>query len=41
MESLKVYHSTHETVEELRNLIEKAQDTNVAGSYRDAAEKLS
>lgn len=24
MESLKVYQSTHETVEELRNLIEKA-----------------
>jgi len=36
-----VYHSTHETVDELRNLIEKAQDTNVANSYRDLAEKIS
>ncbi len=41
MESLKVYQSTHETVDELRNLIEKAQDTNVANQYREAAEKLS
>jgi hypothetical protein len=41
MESLKVYHSTHETVDQLKGLIEKAQDTNVAASYREAAEKLS
>ena len=41
MESLKVYQSTHDTVDQLKGLIEKAQDTNVAGSYRDAAEKLS
>lgn len=30
MESLKVPQSTHETVEQLKNLIEKAQDTSVA-----------
>jgi hypothetical protein len=35
MESLKVYQSTHDTVDELRNLIEKAQDTNVENVYRD------
>ncbi len=31
MESLKVYHSDHETVQKLKDLIEKAQDTNVGG----------
>lgn len=40
MESLKVYQATHETVEELHNLIEKAQDTTVADQYRIQAEKL-
>ena len=30
MESMKVYQSDHDTVEKLKNLIEKAQDTNVA-----------
>lgn len=40
MESIKVYQSTHETVEELNNLIEKAQDTTVAPQYRDQAEKV-
>lgn len=41
MESLKVQQSEHETVDELKGLIEKAQDTSVAPQYRDAAEKLS
>ena len=40
MESLKVYQSTHETVEELNNLIEKAQDTTVAPQYREQAERV-
>ena len=41
MESLKVYQSNHETVDQLKGLIEKAQDTNVAEQYREQAEKLS
>ena len=41
MESLKVHQSTHDTVEELKALIEKAQDTSVHHQYREAAEKLS
>lgn len=41
MESAKVPQSTHETVEELRGLIEKAQDTSVATEYREQAEKLT
>ena len=40
MESLKVYQSDHETVEKVKELIEKAQDTNVADSYRERAEKI-
>ena len=41
MESLKVYQSDHETVQKLKDLIEKAQDTNVANQYREQAEKIS
>ncbi len=41
MESLKVYASDHETVQKLKDLIEKAQDTNVAQQYREQAEKIS
>ena len=41
MESLKVYQSDHETVEKVKELIEKAQDTNVADAYRERAEKIS
>ncbi len=41
MESMNVPQSTHETVEQLKNLIEKAQDTSVANQYREQAEKLS
>ena len=41
MESLKVQNSDHETVEKIKNLIEKAQDTNVAGQYREQAEKVT
>lgn len=41
MESLKVQASDHETVDRLKGLIEKAEDTSVAAQYRDAGEKLS
>lgn len=41
MESMKVYQSDHETVQKLKDLIEKAQDTNVANQYREQAEKIS
>lgn len=41
MESLKVYQADHETVQKIKDLIEKAQDTNVANQYREQAEKIS
>lgn len=41
MESVKVQASTHETVETIKDLIEKAQDTSVAPAYREQAEKVS
>ena len=41
MEMTKVPQSDHEQVDQLKNLIEKAQENSVAQSYRDHAEKLS
>lgn len=37
----KVPQSDHEQVEQIKNLIEKAQEYNVASEYREQAEKLS
>ena len=37
----KVPISDHEQVDQLKSLIEKAQENNVAQQYRDMAEKLS
>lgn len=41
MESLKVYQSDHDSVAKVKDLIEKAQDTNVADAYKERAEKIS
>ena len=41
MEMTKVPSSEHDHVDQLKSLIEKAQENNVHQSYRDHAEKLS
>ena len=41
MEMTRITESDHEQVDKLKNLIEIAQDNNVAVQYRENAEKLS
>lgn len=41
MEMSKVSSSTNDTVDDLKNLIEKAQENGVANSYMESADKLS